>query len=80
MPAAETAGALAELVADGKIGHAGVFNYDTAQMEEFSEALPVERVSRRTTCSGEIMRRGCCPTVVPATSRCWCTGRWHTAC
>nr|WP_237735306.1 aldo/keto reductase [Rhodococcus sp. JVH1] len=44
VPAAETAGALAELVAEGKIGHVGVSNYDTAQMEEFAATLPVETV------------------------------------
>jgi aryl-alcohol dehydrogenase-like predicted oxidoreductase len=42
VPAAETAGALAELVAAGKIGHVGVSNYSVAQMSEFAETLPVE--------------------------------------
>jgi aryl-alcohol dehydrogenase-like predicted oxidoreductase len=42
VPAAETAGALAELVAEGKIGHVGVSNYDTTQMAEFAATLPVE--------------------------------------
>lgn len=42
VPTAETAGALADLVADGKIGHVGVSNYDTAQMAEFTATLPVE--------------------------------------
>ena len=42
MPAAETAGALGELVAEGKIGHVGVSNYDAAQMAEFAATLPVE--------------------------------------
>ncbi|MFD7042957.1 aldo/keto reductase, partial [Rhodococcus jostii] len=37
-------GALAELVAAGKIGHVGVSNYDTVQMEEFAATLPVETV------------------------------------
>jgi hypothetical protein len=44
IPAAETAGALSELVAAGKIGHVGVSNYDSAQMDEFSATLPVETV------------------------------------
>jgi hypothetical protein len=44
IPAAETAGALSELVAAGKIGHVGVSNYDSAQMAEFSATLPVETV------------------------------------
>jgi hypothetical protein len=42
VPAAETAGALGELVAEGKIGHVGVSNYDAAQMAEFAANLPVE--------------------------------------
>jgi aryl-alcohol dehydrogenase-like predicted oxidoreductase len=42
VPAAETAGALAELVAAGKIGHVGVSNYSPAQMSEFARTLPVE--------------------------------------
>ena len=42
VPAAETAGALGELVAEGKIGHVGVSNYDAAQMAEFAATLPVE--------------------------------------
>jgi aryl-alcohol dehydrogenase-like predicted oxidoreductase len=42
VPAAETAGALRELVTEGKIGHVGVSNYDAAQMAEFSATLPVE--------------------------------------
>jgi aryl-alcohol dehydrogenase-like predicted oxidoreductase len=42
VPAAETAGALRDLIAEGKIGHAGVSNYDTAQMAEFSATLAVE--------------------------------------
>jgi len=42
VPAAETAGALAELVAAGKIRHVGVSNYDTTQMSEFAATLPVE--------------------------------------
>ncbi len=41
-PLAETAEALAKLVADGKIRHVGVSNFDVAQMEAFSATLPVE--------------------------------------
>ncbi|MFD6157389.1 aldo/keto reductase [Nocardia sp. NPDC060256] len=44
VPAAETAGALAELVAAGKIRHVGVSNYDVGQIAEFSATLPVETV------------------------------------
>jgi aryl-alcohol dehydrogenase-like predicted oxidoreductase len=42
VPAADTAGALRDLIADGKIGHVGVSNYNTAQMAEFAKTLPVE--------------------------------------
>jgi len=41
-PFEETAGALAELVAAGKIRHIGVSNFDPAEIEEFSETQPVE--------------------------------------
>jgi aryl-alcohol dehydrogenase-like predicted oxidoreductase len=44
VPAAETAGALRELVAEGKIEHVGVSNYDAQQMAEFAKSLPVETV------------------------------------
>jgi aryl-alcohol dehydrogenase-like predicted oxidoreductase len=41
-PVEDTAAALAELVAQGKIRHVGVSNFDTKQMEAFSTVLPVE--------------------------------------
>jgi aryl-alcohol dehydrogenase-like predicted oxidoreductase len=41
-PFKETATELAHLVAQGKIRHVGVSNFDVAQMEAFSETLPVE--------------------------------------
>ena len=41
-PFAETATALADLVAAGKVRHVGVSNFDPQQMEEFSRTLPVE--------------------------------------
>ncbi len=44
LPASETAGALGDLVSEGKIRHVGVSNYDAAQVEEFSATLPVEVV------------------------------------
>jgi len=43
-PFEETAGALAKLVADGKVRHVGVSNFDVAQIESFSATLPVETV------------------------------------
>jgi len=39
---AETAGALQQLVDEGKIRHAGVSNYSVAQMAEFARTRPVE--------------------------------------
>jgi aryl-alcohol dehydrogenase-like predicted oxidoreductase len=42
VPFAETAGALQELVNEGKIRHAGVSNFDAQQMAEFAETRPVE--------------------------------------
>jgi aryl-alcohol dehydrogenase-like predicted oxidoreductase len=42
VPFAATAGALRDLVAEGKIRHVGVSNFDAEQMEAFSGTLPVE--------------------------------------
>jgi aryl-alcohol dehydrogenase-like predicted oxidoreductase len=42
VPFADTADALAKLVADGKIRHVGVSNFDAEEMAEFSATLPVE--------------------------------------
>jgi aryl-alcohol dehydrogenase-like predicted oxidoreductase len=42
VPFAETAGALAGLVAAGKVRHVGLSNFSADQMEEFSATLPVE--------------------------------------
>jgi aryl-alcohol dehydrogenase-like predicted oxidoreductase len=41
-PFAETAGALQDLVDEGKIRHVGVSNFDAAQMAEFARTRPVE--------------------------------------
>jgi aryl-alcohol dehydrogenase-like predicted oxidoreductase len=41
-PFAETAGALQELVDEGKIRHVGVSNFDSSQMAEFEGTRPVE--------------------------------------
>jgi aryl-alcohol dehydrogenase-like predicted oxidoreductase len=41
-PFAETAGALQELVDEGKIRHVGVSNFDASQIAEFAETRPVE--------------------------------------
>ncbi|MEA2134585.1 MAG: hypothetical protein QOC68_2494 [Solirubrobacteraceae bacterium] len=42
VPVAETAGALQELVGEGKIRHVGVSNFDVPQMAAFARTLPVE--------------------------------------
>ncbi|MEA2346384.1 MAG: hypothetical protein QOG62_171 [Thermoleophilaceae bacterium] len=42
VPFAETAGALEELVGEGKIRHVGVSNYDAAQIAEFAGTRPAE--------------------------------------
>jgi aryl-alcohol dehydrogenase-like predicted oxidoreductase len=44
VPLAETAGALQQLVEEGKIRHAGVSNYSTSQMAAFARTRPVETV------------------------------------
>lgn len=61
VPAAETAGALAELVAAGKIRHVGVSNYDVGQIAEFSATLPVETVQPPFN----MLRRGLQDTLFP---------------
>jgi hypothetical protein len=42
VPFAESAGALQELVDEGKIRHVGVSNFDAAQMAQFARTRPVE--------------------------------------
>jgi aryl-alcohol dehydrogenase-like predicted oxidoreductase len=44
IPLAETAGALATLVDEGKVRHVGVSNFSVEQMDAFSATLPVETV------------------------------------
>ena len=63
-PFEDTAGALAELVALGKIRHAGVSNFDAAQMEAFSATLPVETLQPPY----HLFRRGIEETVLPYTA------------
>jgi len=43
-PAEETAGALRELVDEGKIRHVGVSNYDEEQLAAFDQVRPVETI------------------------------------
>ena len=42
IPFEETAGALAEMVAEGKVRHVGVSNFGSDEMDAFSATLPVE--------------------------------------
>ncbi|MER5513151.1 aldo/keto reductase [Streptomyces sp. NPDC002763] len=65
VPLAETAGALKELVAAGKIRHVGVSNYSAEQMAEFSRTLPVETLQPPY----HLFRRGIEDTVLPYTRR-----------
>jgi aryl-alcohol dehydrogenase-like predicted oxidoreductase len=44
VPLAETAGALDELVREGKIRHVGVSNFGVGQMREFARVRPVETI------------------------------------
>jgi len=44
VPLDETAGALEELVREGKIRHVGVSNFDVAEMEDFAQVRPVETI------------------------------------
>jgi aryl-alcohol dehydrogenase-like predicted oxidoreductase len=62
-PFSETAGALKELVDEGKIRHVGVSNFDVAQMSEFSETLPVETLQPPY----HLFRRGIEAEVLPYT-------------
>lgn len=61
LPASETAEALAELAAEGKIRHVGVSNYNIEQVKEFSATLPVEVVQPPY----HMFRRGIEDTLLP---------------
>jgi len=62
-PAEETAGALQELVDEGKIRHAGVSNYDAAQLAAFDRTRPVETLQPPY----HLFRRGIEQEVLPYT-------------
>jgi aryl-alcohol dehydrogenase-like predicted oxidoreductase len=60
VPFVETAGALQELVDEGKIRHVGVSNFDADQMAAFAQARPVETLQRpydpfRRDIEGEVL-------------------------
>jgi aryl-alcohol dehydrogenase-like predicted oxidoreductase len=60
-PAEETAGALQELVDEGKIRHAGVSNYDTDQLADLDRVRPVETLQPPY----HLFRRGIEESVLP---------------
>jgi aryl-alcohol dehydrogenase-like predicted oxidoreductase len=63
-PFEDTAGALAELVALGKIRHVGVSNFDAQQMEAFSATLAVETLQPPY----HLFRRGIEEEILPYTA------------
>lgn len=64
-PAAETAGALQEMVDEGKLRHVGVSNYDAAQMAEFAAVRPVETLQPPY----HLFRRGIEAEILPYTQK-----------
>ena len=74
VPAAETAGALRDLITTGKTGHVGVSNYNTAQMAEFAATMPVETLQPPYHLSVVRSRTRCCRTALHKTSVWWCMG------
>ncbi|OEV03805.1 aldo/keto reductase [Streptomyces nanshensis] len=68
-PAAETAGALQEMVDEGKVRHVGVSNYDAEQMAEFAAVRPVETLQPPY----HLFRRGIEESVLPY-ARAHCIG------
>ncbi len=62
-PAEETAGALQEMVDEGKIRHVGVSNYDVAQLTAFERTRPVETLQPPY----HLFRRGIEQEVLPYT-------------
>lgn len=63
-PVEDTAAALAELVAVGKIGHVGVSNFDVEEMEAFDAVLPVETLQPPY----HLFRRGIEQQILPFTA------------
>lgn len=63
VPAAETAGALEQLVDEGKIRFAGVSNYDSQEMAEFAAIRPVDTLQPPY----HLFRRGIEAEVLPCT-------------
>ena len=80
-PFEQTAQALDELKAEGKIRHVGVSNFDAEQLAEFSRTLLSRPFSLHTTCSAAISRlRSPSLHQVGRHRRFWSTGRSRTGC
>jgi Aldo/keto reductase family/4'-phosphopantetheinyl transferase N-terminal domain len=79
-PPEETAGALEELVAEGKIRHVGVSNYAVDEMHALDRFGRVETLQPPY----HLFRREIEETILPyaplTTLACWCTGRSPMAC
>ena len=80
VPAEETAGALQEMVDEGKIRFAGVSNYGVADMEAFEAVRPVDTLQPpyhlfQRTIEAEIL-----PSLGPTTSACWPTAPLRAGC
>ena len=61
-PFEEMAGALEELVKEGKIRYVGVSNFDANEMAEFEKTRKIDGCSRPTTFSGGTSKRRYSPT------------------
>jgi aryl-alcohol dehydrogenase-like predicted oxidoreductase len=79
-PAAETAGALAELAPEGKIRHIGVSTTTCRRCSSSAGTAGWRRCSRPITCSGGPSRTRSSPMPPATTSAFWPTGRWPTGC
>ena len=80
VPFAETAGALQALVDEGKIRHAGVSNYDAAQIDSFARTRPVETLQPPYHLFRRDIEAELLPYAASTTSECSSTARWRTAC
>jgi aryl-alcohol dehydrogenase-like predicted oxidoreductase len=76
----ETADAMHQLFAQGKIRAIGVSNFSVGQMERFRRVAPLMYCNRRTICSNAASRPIFCPTAEKTRSRCLVMGRCAEAC
>ena len=80
VPVAESAGAIRELIAAGKVRAAGASNATVAELEEFARPVRSASFSRPTTCSSGRSKPTWFPGAGGTVCRCWSTGRWPRAC